>query len=494
MSRNVLTSGTSYTNPVAAPTETNVLLNNGDGDIIVRAADELKLEASRMSIKLGTAQAGQVLTTDGTRCSWQSLPSTSLNTTAPITLSYNNNGATYGNNSIVYNSPMTLTAPSIQFVADLLDSYGTSGSAGNVLTHQGGRNLRWETPTNPLTTNTVDIGATTSTNLINLGRSTADINCLSKLRVHGPLIDGFGGQGNSSEVLTSTGSGVQWVNILRQSNVTIGGTTPSNEVNLGAQSTSTLVRIGCSFVIDGTRFNSTTNLNGKTYINSGSTLYINGGLHANNTTGTAGQVLTSTSASEVRWTTLSSVQGTAVKIGTDSTSGTIEVGPTTANVKTTINSEVELKKAVYDRLGNVGSNGQVLTSTVNGVQWTTPSSSSSSSSSGLPATVFVISNTTSVNEYPTFDLTKVKGIIFISSQAGTTASRSVFFPLDPPAGYIISVTNLSGASWVIRPPDSGVKFLGGANTQDAVNINTNVTGRVFTYVGSIGGSLKYWTY
>jgi hypothetical protein len=439
MSRSVLTSGTSYTNTVTAPTGTNVLLNNGDGDIIVRAADELKLVASTLSIKLDdVAQAGQVLMTDGTRCSWQSPPKQDLQDVTAQGSTTNNNlvvskdgkSATYKNDSMVFNNAMNLGATSIKLKAassiwldgDLLDSNGASGSSGNVLTKVGNGH-EWTTPTTSSTgldAAQVQIGTTSATTSgVILGRTGQTVTCNSTLQMNGNL-------------------------------------------NVSGQT------VTCNAPL---QLNGNLNVTGS----------LNGG-------GLSGQVLTSTGTGVI-WSAPTSFDSAQVNIGTTSatTSGVI-LGRTGQTV--TCNSNLKLTGTLIDITNNVGTSGQVLSSTVTGVKWQNP----------IPSSTITTFTSTFQMTGAIIPLNKAapSGIFYIPRSAGANTGRVFNLPsiANLPIGFNIHFTNLSPVPWIVSTNNQGVIISSSTYDQSTapttLTVANGTTNLIFTFYGdcSDGSTLK----
>ena len=459
MSRNVLTSGASYTNIVTASSDTNVVLNNGDGDIILTAADELKLEASRMSIKLGTAQAGQVLTTDGTRCSWQSPPKQDLQDVTAQGSTTNNNlvvskdgkSATYKNDSMIFNNAMNLGATSIKLKAessiwldgDLLDSNGASGSSGDVLTKVGNGH-EWLSPEGAVAsglfdTSTVSIGSTDATTTINLG------NSLSNLQLSGKL----NGGGTSGQVLSSTGTGVQWV--------TPPDVTGTTTLAIGANSATTGIVLGKT----GQTITCPANLSVQGTLRLNSSL-----LDISGNTGSSAQVLSST-GSGVKWITPTApdVTGTTtLAIGGNSATTGIVLGKTGLTITCPSNLIVQgtlsLNSSLFDISGNTGTSGQVLSSTGTGVKWIT----NTSSSTGLDATQVNIGTTSATTSI------KIGRELMTAEVNSRLWVRNLLLDADGNSGLPnqILTANNSNVKWV-TPPD----VLGTTTLSVGTNINTS---------------------
>ncbi len=379
--------GAKWSNPLNTPTvsigtgvTTDITLGRTGQTATCESA--LKLKGTLKDINGDNGTSGQMLTSTGSGVEWVAPCSlldvtTQGNTTDQnLVVSNDSKTGTYKNDSIVFTSAMTLTAPSIKLNGDLLDSNGASGVAGTVLTKVAGNKYEWLSSQGAAAavaasavfdTATVSIGTTSATSTITLGRTGGTVSVPGSLHVNGSLLDSDGSMGQDGEYLKHVGSKAKWVtppDVLNTSTVSIGGTSDTSTITIG--------RTGVQTTCLGT-------------LRVPGSLQVNGSLlDSDGSMGQDGYYLKSNGL-KAKWTALAApniLDNNLVNIGTTDATSLVILGRSTGGDvvcpgKVSVGS-LQLNAV---RIGNdLGTNGQVLGSTGTGVTWVTPAGNGLTSS------------------------------------------------------------------------------------------------------------------
>jgi hypothetical protein len=327
MSKHVLLSGVSRTNSDGENESTKVFLANGDGDVNIKASNELNLTATDLSI------TAENLSLSGTT---SSLCSSTVNIGTLTSTSVN-----LGSSSCQVNAKGDLKVEK-----HLFDSLDSAGSEGKVL-RSTGTGVKWDTITvDNLNDTVVSVGGTSATTTVNLGSSSGQLNAKGNLKVEKALLDSLNSAGSEGKVLCSTGSGVKWDDIASSDNlntgvVNVGGTSSTSTVNLGSSSNQVMVK--GSLALDKALYDSL------------------------NSAGTTGKVLFST-GSGVKWDTLTDgLNSSTVSVGATATTTQVNIGQSSNYVN--VKGALTVEKALYDSLNSAGTTNKVLFSTGSGVKW-----------------------------------------------------------------------------------------------------------------------------
>lgn len=318
------------------------------------------------------------------------------------------------------------------------DYSGSVGTAGQVLTvNATGTGVEWSSAagTTPSLQQVLNVGntatsiaivmdgtgafTTSATNTMTLASTntfsgtntfTADIE------VDGTIEDGGGSAGTAGQVLSSTGTGVQWVDAASATAATLqsvltAGNTATEDINLTGD-------------ID---------LTGQLYFQPSSTINAGGNI------GTNGQVLTSTGGG-LTWSDVS-VNPTLDNVltnGNSSAQSIVLTGSASVTAPTIIPTNIQ------DTLGTNGAVGYVLTSTATGIEWQAASGGSavSSVSAGAAGT----STGTPLTISPT------TGAVSVVSNAYAGGSNVGHVPAGGAAGQYLD--GASGA-WTALPSGGG---------------------------------------
>lgn len=271
--------------------------------------------------------AGQVLMSTGTQVYWTTLGTPNIDQVLTVggtsTHAFTTTAAvTAGNvNATNYVKPTT--------IVDRLNSVGTSGQ----VLKSTGTGVEWVTSSlSPQGLSSVLAIGNTATNDINL---TGNL-LVSGIATLGKIKDASASVGTSGQVLSSTGTALQWVNLPSTptlSQVLAAGNAATNSINLTGNFNLTGI-----LTVNGTVTPSTiTDLS--------------------NSVGTPSQILSSTGTG-IQWVNLPS---------TPTLNQVLTAGNTTSlNIITTGFIQ---PSTIKDILGSVGTSGQILSSTGSGVQW-----------------------------------------------------------------------------------------------------------------------------
>jgi hypothetical protein len=122
--------------------------------------------------------------------------------------------STTGSGMVVLDSGPTLVSPYITGILDLIggleDSFGSTGTAGEVLSSTGSNKVQWIPAIPDSTTGSGAVVLDSGPSLIS-PTVTGVMKIAGTLWVDGPLEDGSSTDGTAGEVLVSTVSGVKWV-------------------------------------------------------------------------------------------------------------------------------------------------------------------------------------------------------------------------------------------------------------------------------------------
>ena len=317
--------------------------------------DAITLEGTVEDGFSSVGTAGQVLSSTGTSVQWvdDSAPIPSLDQVLTV-------GST---------SNITPTFENITINGSFEDGTSSTGTIGQVLSSTGSGQTEWIDNSAPIPTlaEVVTAGNTSSSTISLTGNvilgtgSFTNIQANGSLFINTLLVDFNDSSGTAGQVLSSTGSGVAWVDdsapIPTLSEVLTAGSTSSSSISLFG-----MVTLGTA---------------GATSIQANASLYLNNFLFdINDSSGTAGQVLSST-ATGVAWVDDSAPIPTLAEVliaGNTSSSaisltGNVTLG--TIGVVTTIQANVPLylNTHLIDINNSSGTPGQVLTSSSGGPIW-----------------------------------------------------------------------------------------------------------------------------
>jgi len=340
------------------------------------------------------------------------------------------------------------------------DYSGSVGTAGQVLTvNSAGTGVEWSSAagTTPSLQQVLNVGNTATNIGINMAgtgafttsatntMTLASTNTFSgtntftaDIEVDGTIEDGAGSSGTAGQVLSSTGTGVQWVDAASATAATLqsvltANNTATEDINLTGD-------------ID---------LTGQLYFQASSTINAGGNI------GTNGQVLTSTGGG-VTWSDVSVNPdlNDVLTNGNSSAQSIVLTGSASVTAPTIIPTNIQ------DTLGTNGAVGYVLTSTATGIEWQAASGGSavSSVSAGAAGT----STGTPLTISPT------TGAVSVVSNAYAGGSNVGHVPAGGAAGQY-----LDGASgtWTALPSGGGTMSSfdiqdGAANTETISDGNT----------------------
>ena len=299
--------------------------------IVLRKNVEFKAGIYDNSFSLGTS--GQVLTSTGTAVSWVDVSALSGNVDGSGTLNtipiWTPDGNTLGDSVLTYDTPTTTLTAGSKFVVT-----GTANIQGN-LTSEGG------------------------------------------LTVDGYLADGAGAQGTSGQILSSTGTGTQWINGIPSNNIVGSGT-----LNTIAMFTPDGQAVGDSAITQSYDFiNYTVDINGLLEV--GETVIADGSIFTaligvnNITAGDAGNVSLRGGVVIGNEDTDQLTVNSTSTFNNNVTIGSSDADEFTVNSSSDFNGNVifdppgyvEFRGAVKDAQGDLGTSGQVLVSTGTGVNW-----------------------------------------------------------------------------------------------------------------------------
>lgn len=328
----------------------------------------------------------------------------------------------------------TLNFGATTTISDYSNSVGT---AGQVLTvNAAGTGVQWSSAagTIPSLQQVLTVGNTATSIAINMvgngAFTTSATNVMtlasnntfsgtntftSDIEVDGTIEDGTGGAGTAGQVLSSTGSGVQWIDAAS-------ATTPTLQTVLTAGDTAT-ENINLTGNID---------LTGSMIFQSSSTINAGGGVGVN------GQVLTSTGAG-LTWSNVSVNPTLNDVLGNGNTSGLSMVltGSSTITVPTIIPTNIQ------DTLGSTGIAGYVLTSTATGIEWQSVSGASVNSVTAIAA---------GTSAGTAITITPTTGLVTVASNAYAGGSNVGHVPAGGAAGKYLD--GAAGA-WITLPSGGG---------------------------------------
>ena len=328
----------------------------------------------------------------------------------------------------------TLNFGATTTISDYSNSVGT---AGQVLTvNAAGTGVEWSSAagTTPSLQQVLTVGNTATSIAINMvgngAFTTSATNVMtlasnntfsgtntftSDIEVDGTIEDGTGAVGTAGQVLSSTGSGVQWIDAAS-------ATTPTLQTVLTAGDTAT-ENINLTGNID---------LTGSMIFQPNSTINAGGGV------GTNGQVLTSTGGG-LTWSNVSVNPTLNDVLGNGNTSGLSMVltGSSTITVPTIIPTNIQ------DTLGSNGIAGYVLTSTATGIEWQSVSGASVNSVTAIAA------GTSTGNA---ITITPTTGTVTVASNAYAGGSNVGHVPAGGATGKYLD--GAAGA-WITLPSGGG---------------------------------------
>jgi len=344
------------------------------------------------------------------------------------------------------------------------DYSGSVGTAGQVLTvNSAGTGVEWSSAagTTPSLQQVLNVGNTATNIGINMAgtgafttsatntMTLASTNTFSgtntftaDIEVDGTIEDGAGSSGTAGQVLSSTGTGVQWVDAASATAATLqsvltANNTATEDINLTGD-------------ID---------LTGQLYFQASSTINAGGNI------GTNGQVLTSTGGG-VTWSDVSVNPdlNDVLTNGNSSAQSIVLTGSASVTAPTIIPTNIQ------DTLGTNGAVGYVLTSTATGIEWQAASGGSavSSVSAGAAGT----STGTPLTISPT------TGAVSVVSNAYAGGSNVGHVPAGGAAGQYLD--GASGA-WTALPSGGGT--MSSFDIRDgAANTATITDGNIISFL------------
>lgn len=352
------------------------------------------------------------------------------------------------------------------------DYSGSVGTAGQVLTvNSAGTGVEWSSAagTTPSLQQVLNVGNTATNIGINMAgtgafttsatntMTLASTNTFSgtntftaDIEVDGTIEDGAGSSGTAGQVLSSTGTGVQWVDAASATAATLqsvltANNTATEDINLTGD-------------ID---------LTGQLYFQASSTINAGGNI------GTNGQVLTSTGGG-VTWSDVS-VNPTLDNVltnGNSSAQSIVLTGSASVTAPTIIPTNIQ------DTLGTNGAVGYVLTSTATGIEWQAASGGSavSSVSAGAAGT----STGTPLTISPT------TGAVSVVSNAYAGGSNVGHVPAGGAAGQYLDG---SSGAWTALPSGGGTMssfIISDSVTNETINDGNTISFLVGTPAFSAG--------
>ena len=362
----------------------------------------------------------------------------------------------------------TLNFGATTTISDYSNSVGT---AGQVLTvNAAGTGVQWSSAagTTPSLQQVLTVGNTATSIAINMvgngAFTTSATNVMtlasnntfsgtntftSDIEVDGTIEDGTGAVGTAGQVLSSTGSGVQWIDAAS-------ATTPTLQTVLTAGDTAT-EDINLTGNID---------LTGSMIFQPSSTINAGGGVGVN------GQVLTSTGGG-LTWSNVSVNPTLNDVLGNGNTSGLSMVltGSSTITAPTIIPTNIQ------DTLGSNGIAGYVLTSTATGIEWQSVSGASVNSVTAIAA---------GTSAGTAITITPNTGLVTVASNAYAGGSNVGHVPAGGAAGQYLD--GAAGA-WITLPSGGGTMssfIISDSVTTQTINDGNTISFLVGTPVFSAG--------
>jgi len=430
-----------------------------------------------------TGLVGQVLTSTGSGIQWSSVSNTQTlqqtldngNSATGVNMDIDSGVINVTNGGVVldnlsyltvggvstFNSDVNLsTTLNLGATTTINDYSGSVGTPGQVLTvNSAGTGVEWSSVagTTPSLQQVLNVGntatniginmdgngafTTSSTNTMTL----ASVNTFSgtntftaDIEVDGTIEDGTGSAGTAGQVLSSTGTGVQWVDAASATDPTLqsvltAGNTATEDINLTGD-------------ID---------LTGQLKFQASSTIFAGGGI------GTNGQVLTSTGGG-VTWSDVS-VNPTLNDVLTNGNTSALNLTLTGSGVVT---APTVAPTNIEDSTGSTGTAGFVLTSTATGVQWQSVSGASVSS-------VTAAASGTSTGNPLT--ITPSTGAVTVASNAFAGGSNVGHVPSGGLVGQYLDGTG----AWVNIP--SGGGSMSSFDITDGTTSQTITDGNTITF-------------
>jgi hypothetical protein len=424
-----------------APTLNEVLTAGNTSNVNVTLTGLLYSTEARI-IKLrdylnSSGTGGQVLMTTGSQIYWANLPSTTPNIDQVLAVgsSTTRNMTTTGGITAGNFTATNYVKPTV-----VLDRLNSPGAAGQVLKSTA-TGVEWITasltPQDLASVLAVGNSATSNMTL------TGDLS-VSGIATLGKIKDAAASVGSAGQVLSSTGSALSWITLP---------STPNLSQVLAAGNTAT----------------NTINLTGG--INMSGTLAVGGTVKpltitdTTNAIGTSGQVLSSTGTG-LRWITPASTP-TLTQVLTAGNTTSLDI-TTTGFIK---------PKTIKDSLGNVGTSGQVLTSTGTTMLWSTLPSAT------IPTLQQVLNagNTTSFNISSTGDIT-VNNVYATDITPSSTLGLNSAVIIDHNGNWGTSNQVLSstgtGVEWINLPSSTIPTLQQVLNAGNTTNLNIASTGNI----------------
>lgn len=432
-----------------------------------------------------TGLVGQVLTSTGSGIQWSSVSNTQTlqqtldngNSATGVNMDIDSGVINVTNGGVVldnlsyltvggvstFNSDVNLsTTLNLGATTTINDYSGSVGTPGQVLTvNSAGTGVEWSSVagTTPSLQQVLNVGNTATNigiNMVGNGAFTtsstntmtlASVNTFSgtntftaDIEVDGTIEDGTGSAGTAGQVLSSTGTGVQWVDAASATDPTLqsvltAGNTATEDINLTGD-------------ID---------LTGQLKFQASSTIFAGGGI------GTNGQVLTSTGGG-VTWSDLS-VNPTLNDVLTNGNTSALNLTLTGSGVVT---APTVAPTNIEDSTGSTGTAGFVLTSTATGVQWQSVSGASVSS-------VTAAASGTSTGNPLT--ITPSTGAVTVASNAFAGGSNVGHVPAwAGAAGYYLDGNT---GAWTLLP--SGGGSMSSFDITDGTTSQTITDGNTITF-------------
>lgn len=432
-----------------------------------------------------TGLVGQVLTSTGSGIQWSSVSNTQTlqqtldngNSATGVNMDIDSGVINVTNGGVVldnlsyltvggvstFNSDVNLsTTLNLGATTTINDYSGSVGTPGQVLTvNSAGTGVEWSSVagTTPSLQQVLNVGNTATNigiNMVGNGAFTtsstntmtlASVNTFSgtntftaDIEVDGTIEDGTGSAGTAGQVLSSTGTGVQWVDAASATDPTLqsvltAGNTATEDINLTGD-------------ID---------LTGQLKFQASSTIFAGGGI------GTNGQVLTSTGGG-VTWSDIS-VNPTLNDVLTNGNTSALNLTLTGSGVVT---APTVAPTNIEDSTGSTGTAGFVLTSTATGVQWQSVSGASVSS-------VTAAASGTSTGNPLT--ITPSTGAVTVASNAFAGGSNVGHVPAwAGAAGYYLDGNT---GAWTLLP--SGGGSMSSFDITDGTTSQTITDGNTITF-------------
>lgn len=390
-----------------------------------------------------TGSTGQILYSNGSVIYWDSPPvaNGSVGTLDQVLASGNTTTKALTVGPLTVNGSITAA----QVIAN-----GTQGTANFVLASGGSNTIYWRDITSELN---VKAGNSYVTTALSTKADIASPTFTGTVTI--PTLSANGSTGTVGQVLTSSGSGLYWANAAGFANgqdITVRDVFATRDVG------------------------------------------VSGGIVANGTFGTAGQVLT-TNGTKAYWSTPAVANGSVgtldqVLAAGNTTNKSLAVGNiTSANLTTQGDVQFFGNSIIYigweSKLwagGSIGSNGQVLTSNGSGVNWTTPATGSGGFTNGQSISVanftasgntWIVTNINSNKQFTVFSETTGANVLTATSDGIYVNTQFNVGTSDVYLNRLYANNSKGVAGQVLMTSGSG--GVGNVYWSDAVNTNASYT-------------------